>query len=470
MSKRPYSDLPDLSAEEKDREAVRSILPPDSDEETDYKHTSDQCASQQEDEVPSKRRRLSDECNELREAEKSISSSQETVKTEPELTKSFEIPKFYNDSDLDSTLPISSSSENFESSEPSTSQMSSSAEGTLCAVVAAHYNSVPESGLDERNRSRILHLRNFNNWIKSMLIDEYVTLVRESDRRQSCLKVLDMGCGKGGDLFKWKQGKIAHLVCTDIAATSVEQCKERYNDMKQRSMQERHFTPLFKAEFIVANCTKDRLRTEYEDVTMQFDLVSCQFAFHYCFESLPQAECMMRNAAECLRPGGYFFGTCPNANAIISRVRKAGGKTFGNDVYSVEFETPIDDEDPPPIFGAKYNFHMEGVVDCPEFLVHFPTLIRLATRFGLTLTVCEPFHSYFDQMKEKGRGLLGRMQALETYPPFPDQTLMGPISQYEHAEQYVKEKESSSRVGTLSTAEWEAATLYLTFVFKKEKK
>jgi hypothetical protein len=24
---------------------------------------------------------------------------------------------------------------------------------------------------------------------------------------------------------------------------------------------------------------------------------------------------------------------------------------------------------PVPLFGAKYKFHLEGVVDCPEFLV-----------------------------------------------------------------------------------------------------
>jgi hypothetical protein len=40
-----------------------------------------------------------------------------------------------------------------------------------------------------------------------------------------------------------------------------------------------------------------------------FDIVSCQFAFHYCFESLEQAECMLRNASERLKPGGYFIGT-----------------------------------------------------------------------------------------------------------------------------------------------------------------
>ena len=27
-----------------------------------------------------------------------------------------------------------------------------------------------------------------------------------------------------------------------------------------------------------------------------------------------------------------------------------------------------------PLFGARYNFHLEGVVDCPEFLVFFPVL------------------------------------------------------------------------------------------------
>lgn len=473
--------------EERARLAVNSILPHDEDSEDYQTHKKQRKESDEESpdhnprfgsDVPEDdqyhriKQDSDEEASNLKNYESDIPKDGQHV-TKQNLhedvssdSRQYDKPKFYQDSEAESDLK-GKNVKNEISAEASTSNSTPPSKETLCDVVAAHYNNVPESGLDERSRSRILHLRNFNNWIKSMLIDEFIQKVRETKPRGSSLKVLDMGCGKGGDLFKWRQGKITHLVCTDIAATSVEQCKERYNDVKQRAQRERNFAPIFSAEFIVANCTKERLRERYSDVTMQLDLVSCQFAFHYCFESLPQAECMMRNAAECLRPGGYFFGTCPNANAIVSRARKAGGRQFGNDVYSVEFETPLDEEQPPPIFGAKYNFHMEGVVDCPEFLVHFPTFIRLASRFGLDFVVCEPFQSFFDRMKENGRGLLGKMQALETYPPFPDQTLMGPLSQYDHAEAALKKNPTSQKMGTLSAAEWEAATLYLIFVFKK---
>ena len=66
-----------------------------------------------------------------------------------------------------------------------------------------------------------------------------------------------------------------------------------------------------------------------------------------------------------------------------------------------------------PLFGAKYQFHLEGVVDCPEFLVHFPTLVKLASRHGLKLVLRERFEDFFERWKDEGRSLLGKMQCLE---------------------------------------------------------
>ncbi|XP_021922510.1 mRNA cap guanine-N7 methyltransferase isoform X2 [Zootermopsis nevadensis] len=335
------------------------------------------------------------------------------------------------------------------------------------SVVATHYNTLEERGLAERCKSRIFYLRNFNNWIKSMMINEYLSKSWQGKPRGAPMRVLDMCCGKGGDLLKWRRGNITHLVCADIAEVSVEQCQVRYNDLQNRSKNERGFAPVFTAEFISADCTKVRLRERYKDPSMELDLVSCQFSFHYCFESLPQAENMVRNAAECLRPGGYFIGTIPDAYEIMNRQQNTGG-TFGNEIYKVEFQ--CDMKPPLPLFGAKYNFHLEGVVDCPEFLVHFPTLVKLAEKYGLQLIAKEHFGDYYQKVKEEGRSLLGKMQALETYPPFHEAPLLGHVpDDYEHVQQYMQKSTGHRKVGTLSKSEWEAASLYLVFAFQKDK-
>lgn len=41
--------------------------------------------------------------------------------------------------------------------------------------------------------------------------------------------------------------------------------------------------------------------------------------------------------------------------------------------------------------------------------------IRLAEKFGLKLVKKERFFDFYNRMKEEGRGLLGRMQALQVY-------------------------------------------------------
>lgn len=265
-------------------------------------------------------------------------------------------------------------------------------------LVATHYNEIEEKGLAERSQSRIVFMRNFNNWIKSMLINEYLNKLKASQKLGSPLRVLDMCCGKGGDLLKWEKGGITHLICTDIADVSLEQCESRYKKLNNRF--DNRFGKVFTAEFFACDSTLVRLRERYKDPSMELHLVSCQFAFHYCFESMGQAECMIRNAAECLAPDGYFIATIPDANEIMRRQRQAGNRSFGNDVYNIEF---ICDTEKPPLFGAKYKFKLEGVVDCPEFLVHFPTLVKLCKKYGLKLESKVGFADYFQKSLPDGK-------------------------------------------------------------------
>lgn len=42
------------------------------------------------------------------------------------------------------------------------------------------------------------------------------------------LNILDLGCGKGGDLKKWKNQKVGFYVGVDISGESLKHALERY--------------------------------------------------------------------------------------------------------------------------------------------------------------------------------------------------------------------------------------------------
>ncbi|ESO90795.1 hypothetical protein LOTGIDRAFT_122655, partial [Lottia gigantea] len=339
----------------------------------------------------------------------------------------------------------------------------------LTGTVAKHYNELQEAGRQSRALSRIYHMRNFNNWTKSILIGDTLDKIRGTDRNKKIV-VLDLCSGKGGDLLKWKKGGIDQLVCADIAATSVEQCETRFKEMSERSRNERYGPRLYEAEFIAADCTKEELTERYKDPNLQFDLTSCQFSFHYSFESEQQADMMLQNACSRLKPGGYFIGTTPNSNELVKRLRASDDNSFGNDVYRVTF--PDSDKSSFPLFGAKYDFHLEGVVDCPEFLVYFPLLEKMAEKYDMKLVEKKPFADFYLEKAQRGdaKRLLNKMSALETYPT-NDELVGTDPDDYTHAKQFMSTLESqpddrgnssrrSGKIGTLSKAEWEAISKY----------
>ncbi|XP_061597716.1 mRNA cap guanine-N7 methyltransferase [Cololabis saira] len=325
--------------------------------------------------------------------------------------------------------------------------------------VATHYNKLQEVGLAVRSQSRIFFMRNFNNWLKSVLIGEMLEKVRGSGNKQ--VSVLDLGCGKGGDLLKWRRGGIDHLVCADIAGVSVEQCQIRYDEMKRKS---RAHEKIFSAQFITADCSKEILSEKLDEPELMFDICSCQFVYHYSFESEQKADMMLRNACERLKPGGLFIGTTPDAYELVKRLEASDSQSFGNDVFKVSFQS----KGSYPLFGCQYHFSLEDVVNVPEFLVYFPLLEHMAERYNMRLVLKQRFSEFFEEKvkKEQHRSLMMKMMALEPFPS-EDGRQVESREEYRHAKEHCDRAGVRTPVGTLSRSEWEATSIYLVFVFQK---
>ncbi|KAJ1662965.1 mRNA cap guanine-N7 methyltransferase [Coemansia sp. RSA 1813] len=270
-------------------------------------------------------------------------------------------------------------------------------------LVAQHYNSRRQLGVRDRLHTKITGLRIFNNWTKSVLINRHAS-------RGS--RVLDLGCGKGGDLRKWAHANIGEYVGMDIASVSVEQAQERYNEMRRICK--------FPARFFAQDCYGEPLEKTMHPPDYQADLISAQFCLHYAFESETKARQMMSNVATHLAPGGAFICTIPNSNWLVKKARSAGSKSFGNSVYSVEFAEYPDTDSSIARFGCAYSFTLdEAVDDCMEYLVHMPSFVSLAQEHGLELLYCRPFHSmYVESMADPAySGLFWKMRVVEESRP-----------------------------------------------------
>ena len=90
-----------------------------------------------------------------------------------------------------------------------------------------------------------------------------------SERSGRNLTILDLCCGKGGDIQKYiKSFVVKHVIFADIAQTSVQQCEERYNSAAK--YQNRN---MFSAEFIAVDCTKVS-NNSYESDVSQLECVT----------------------------------------------------------------------------------------------------------------------------------------------------------------------------------------------------
>ncbi|KNZ53110.1 mRNA cap guanine-N7 methyltransferase [Puccinia sorghi] len=304
---------------------------------------------------------------------------------------------------------------------------SSDTQNSISEEVAQHYNMRPNLTKGARTESPIFSLRKFNNWIKSVTIGKFASvessfmapLLSTHHQRQpqpnhhsnpnpksitGGTKILELGCGKGGDLAKWQNAGVRELygfglvlsalffthhltyalpLHSDIARISIEQAQARY----QQSCSQR-----FYAKFIALDCFSvshlDILPIDSvlspEELREPFQAVSLQFCMHYAFESEAKARTMMENVSKYLVTGGVMIGTIPDPDLLLNEWERCSHESnedqpsFGNSVYQIRFPYPLTSrEQLDQVYGHRYSFYLQDAVeDVPEYFVLWEPFVR----------------------------------------------------------------------------------------------
>lgn len=175
-------------------------------------------------------------------------------------------------------------------------------------------------------------MRNFHNWIKSIMIYTYASKLYNGDQKCS---VLDVGSGVGGDIGKLYHAKIAFCVGIEPDWNNIHNAFDgairRYNTEKSKLPAAPKiyyicgdFTVPLNVDAQIAVSTdktpENRALIEKffpESNMKQFDCINCQFAFHYFLANDKAWSAACDNIKKSLKPGGYMIFTTYDAQRVL---------------------------------------------------------------------------------------------------------------------------------------------------------
>lgn len=224
------------------------------------------------------------------------------------------------------------------------------------------------------------NMRSFHNKVKSLLISHSAQI---TDGKT----LLDIGCGRGGDLFKWHNSGLEYVYAYDPNDSYIEEAKKR---MRESGLRRNYVfsTDLFRP-------------TKYSH---QFDVVSCQFAIHYLFASDEVLNEHLDFVQKMLKPGGVYVGTFMDGDSVIQRVAPLQDNYFEN--QAVRVQIPYMDNIHQDT-GVPINVHLSSTLYfgeksvSHEFVVKKEVLTRRCKEVGLRLVSYTPFQMYNSNMKYK---------------------------------------------------------------------
>jgi len=256
---------------------------------------------------------------------------------------------------------------------------------------------------DMRNESTIIGMRDFHNWIKLVMISNITKLVYKTNP----IALLDIAVGRGGDLAKWNKSNIKYIFGFDKNEKSIHNDDPENPGAMERlyNFKEQKFNDIYFMTGNALNPSKPLLNSiDYflkKNTLNGFDIISCQFAFHYFFKSETELRIILTLINKYIKPGGFFIGTTTNGDKIKNLFKDIKEKVYSTDLFRIQRNFPKTLKSP---YGNEYNFTIFDTKDkanyfntigvSTEYLVNFKVLEDIASEFNLVPVKLNLFEEY----------------------------------------------------------------------------
>ena len=257
----------------------------------------------------------------------------------------------------------------------------------------------------------INNLRTFHNQIKQALYFKYT--------KNKQLSLLDLACGKGGDIQKYLKCQYKFILAID---NNIKSIKARYNIdgydgaiARWNSIKSNmNFKPYIRFEILDLLDSNLTLKINQIDNYKKYDLISCQFALHYFSETEHTLFNFFRTISNKLKKNGVFFGTTTNGD-IISNILQKGNidlpflKLLSNSDKINQYLFYINETNPNDT--RKNYFQLEGI--STEYLIFKNKLLEIIQHPQINLELIEfiNFNEWY-----KFPPIISNLQKYNNYP------------------------------------------------------
>ena len=254
-----------------------------------------------------------------------------------------------------------------------------------------------------RKAKDIDKLRKFHNFIKYNLIVDNCSYINAHN-------LLDIACGRGGDLQKWlnKKLNLKYILAFDSHKDSIYSSLNKGGEFDGAIARFQNIKQNFKGRMPFINFKyldilgKDSLsKLNQMDSNKIYDVVSCQFAMHYFCKNEETLNNTLYIISKKLRKGGLFIGTATDGD-IIHNILEQGNvyiplltlvkQSVNNYLFYIQTNP-----DSKRLTRQNY-FEIQGVSS--EFYLFKEQLRILALRNNLELIEYKSFYDWYKIYKK----------------------------------------------------------------------